>query len=85
MLGHRSHSVSVAGVVVDGDGKVLVIRRRDNGRWEPPGGVLEIGETFEDGVRREVHEETGLWVRVDRLTDGLSARTRVHDGFDLLA
>ena len=40
------------------DGRVLVIRRRDNGRWEPPGGVLELDETFEAGVRREVHEET---------------------------
>lgn len=61
------HSVSVAGIVVNDEGKVLVIRRRDNGNWEPPGGVLEIGETFEDGVRREVLEETGISVRVDRL------------------
>ncbi|WHT23493.1 NUDIX hydrolase [Crossiella sp. CA-258035] len=62
------YSVSVAGVVVDGAGRVLVIRRRDNGRWEPPGGVLEVGETFEQGVRREVCEETGVVVRVGRLT-----------------
>jgi ADP-ribose pyrophosphatase YjhB (NUDIX family) len=62
------HSVSVAGVVVNDEGKVLVIRRRDNNRWEPPGGVLELDETFEEGVRREVHEETGILVRVDRLT-----------------
>ena len=40
------HSVSVAGIVVNGEGKVLVIRRRDNGHWEPPGGVLEMSETF---------------------------------------
>jgi len=62
------HSVSVAGIVVDNSGQVLVIRRRDNGHWEPPGGVLEIGESFEDGVRREIHEETGITVSVDRLT-----------------
>jgi ADP-ribose pyrophosphatase YjhB (NUDIX family) len=60
--------VSVAGIVVDDEGQVLVIRRRDNNRWEPPGGVLELDETFEAGVRREVWEETGLTVRVDRLT-----------------
>ncbi|MCA1709066.1 MAG: NUDIX domain-containing protein, partial [Actinobacteria bacterium] len=47
---------------------VLVIQRRDNGHWEPPGGILELGEQFEDGVRREVLEETGLDVHVDRLT-----------------
>ena len=62
------HSVSVAGVVVREDGRVLAIRRADNGTWEPPGGVLELGETVEDGVRREVFEETGIRVNVDRLT-----------------
>lgn len=62
------HSVSVTGIVVNDEGEVLVIRRRDNGRWEPPGGVLELSETFEDGARREVLEETGVVVRVDRLT-----------------
>lgn len=62
------HSVSVAGVVVGDDGRVLVIQRRDNGRWEAPGGVLELGETFEDGVRREVAEETGIIIGVESLT-----------------
>ncbi|MER5266939.1 NUDIX hydrolase [Actinosynnema sp. NPDC002837] len=62
------HSVSVAGIVVNNVGKVLVIQRRDNGRWEPPGGVLELTETFEEGVKREVLEETGISVQVERLT-----------------
>ena len=62
------HSVSVAGVVFDQHDRVLAIRRRDNGQWQPPGGVLEMGETFEDGVRREVLEETGVHVHVERLT-----------------
>lgn len=62
------HSVSVAGIVVREDGRVLVIRRADNGHWEAPGGVLELDESFEDGVRREVLEETGLEVEVERLT-----------------
>ncbi|MGB3894819.1 MAG: NUDIX hydrolase [Mycolicibacter sinensis] len=62
------HSVSVAGVVVGEDGRVLVIKRDDNGHWEAPGGVLELDESFEDGVRREVLEETGLEVQVERLT-----------------
>lgn len=62
------HSVSVAGIVVREDGRVLVIRSDDNGHWEAPGGVLELDESFEDGVRREVLEETGLVVEVERLT-----------------
>lgn len=62
------HSVSVAGIVFDDDGRVLAIQRRDNKQWQPPGGVLELGEGFEDGLRREVLEETGIHVRVERLT-----------------
>jgi len=62
------HSVSVAGIVVRDDGRVLVIRRDDNGHWEAPGGVLELDESFEAGVQREVLEETGLEVTVERLT-----------------
>ncbi|WP_189947994.1 NUDIX hydrolase [Streptomyces alanosinicus] len=62
------HSVSVAGVVVREDGHVLAIRRADNGAWEPPGGVLELDERPEEGAIREVLEETGIHVEVERLT-----------------
>ena len=62
------HSVSVAGAVVREDGRLLTIRRADNGNWELPGGVLELAETPEGGVRREVWEETGVHVQVGRLT-----------------
>ncbi|MHC0431479.1 NUDIX hydrolase [Streptomyces sp. O3] len=50
------------------DGRVLAIRRADNGTWEPPGGVLELDERPEDGAVREVLEETGIKVSVERLT-----------------
>ncbi|MGW4689363.1 NUDIX domain-containing protein [Streptomyces sp. NPDC004244] len=62
------HSVSVAGIVVREDGRVLVIQRADNGAWEPPGGILERDERPEDGVLREVAEETGIAIEVERLT-----------------
>ena len=64
---HR-YSVSVAGVIVDDEGRALIIQRRDNGHWEPPGGILEHGETVEDGLRREVYEETGLKIEPVSLT-----------------
>ena len=62
------HSVSVTGVVFRDDGRVLAIQRDDDGRWVPPGGILELGETPADGVTREVLEETGIKVRAEQLT-----------------
>ncbi|MGH3609656.1 MAG: NUDIX hydrolase [Pseudonocardiaceae bacterium] len=62
------HSVSVVGIVIDVHDRILVIKRRDNGHWQPPGGVLELHETLEQGVCREVAEETGVQVEVGRLS-----------------
>lgn len=59
--------MSVAAAITDG-GRVLAIRRRDNNKWEPPGGTLEPGETIQEGLIREVQEETGLSVRNPVLT-----------------
>jgi 8-oxo-dGTP diphosphatase len=65
---NSTHSVSVAAAVPDASGGLLAIRRRDNGRWEPPGGVLELDETITEGLVREVLEETGLTVEPEALT-----------------
>ncbi|MFE7775746.1 NUDIX hydrolase [Streptomyces sp. NPDC057445] len=76
---HKStplHSVSVAGAVMREDGRLLAIRRADNGTWELPGGVLELSETPEDGVAREVWEETGIHVEVDQLSGVYKNTTR---------
>ena len=62
------HSVSVAAAITNDEGQVLAIRRRDNGQWEPPGGVLELDEPILDGLVREVREETGLSVEPGPLT-----------------
>ncbi|WP_405439383.1 NUDIX domain-containing protein [Streptomyces avidinii] len=70
------HSVSVAGAVIREDGRLLAIRRADNGTWELPGGVLELTEPPEAGVRREVLEETGIEVEVEELTGVYKNTTR---------
>jgi len=59
--------VSVKGIVVRRDAVVLVRNRRDE--WELPGGKLELGETPERCVAREIDEELGLDVEVDLLVD----------------
>lgn len=43
-------------------GEVLLIRRKDTGRWGMPAGSLELGDSVTDAVKREVLEETGLRV-----------------------
>ncbi|WP_416979411.1 NUDIX hydrolase [Streptomyces sp. T028] len=62
------HAVSVTGIVLNGDGRLLAIKRVDDGTWVPPGGLLEIGEGLESALVREVLEETGVTVRPVRLT-----------------
>ena len=61
------HSVSVAAAVVNDAGQVLAVRR-DNGHWELPGGVLELHETIQEGLVREVREEAGIVVEPETLT-----------------
>ena len=48
--------------------KVLLTRRKDNGSWCLPGGIVEVGESLSECCTREVLEETGLEVRILRLT-----------------
>lgn len=80
--------IGVGAVVID-EGKVLLVRRGQEplkGEWSLPGGALELGETLEQGVVREVLEETGLTVVpagivevLDRITqDDLSGQVRYH-------
>ena len=57
--------VGVGGVVIRGSCVLLVQRGTEplKGEWSIPGGMLELGESLKDGIRREVREETGLGVR----------------------
>ncbi len=59
--------VATNGFLRDETGKILLQRRADMDFWSMPGGNVEIGESVEQGVAREVYEETGLEVRVERL------------------
>jgi 8-oxo-dGTP pyrophosphatase MutT (NUDIX family) len=53
---------SVRAICLDGNGRVLLQRRRDFGNWGLPGGSPEPAESVVDGIAREVMEETGLTI-----------------------
>jgi mutator protein MutT len=79
--------VGVGAVIVD-EGKVLLVKRKYEplkGQWSLPGGMVEIGETLETALAREMLEETALRVDVgpvievfDRIMRDEERRVRYH-------
>jgi len=60
---------AVAAVIVE-DGRILLVKRAaepSKGKWSVPGGSVEWGESLVDALKREVHEETGLEIEVEKL------------------
>ena len=59
-----NHFEVVAGILLDGDGRVLITERVDDGPfhglWEFPGGKIHREESLEAALRRELHEEIGV-------------------------
>jgi 8-oxo-dGTP diphosphatase len=63
--------VGIGGVIIE-NGRTLLIRRGSEplrGEWSIPGGTLELGESLEEGVARELLEETGIVVRIINLIE----------------
>ncbi len=80
--------VGVGAIVLDEEQRILLVRRGQEprlGEWSLPGGALELGERLEDGIRREVAEETGLLVTpleivavFDHISRAEDERVRFH-------
>jgi 8-oxo-dGTP diphosphatase len=76
------------GAVIVHEGRVVLVKRRFEplaGKWTIPGGAVEVGETLEASVAREMLEETGFVVEVgpvvevlDRITRDDSSRVLYH-------
>lgn len=64
-VGNRE-PVAVSQAVIFSENQVLLAVRRDLRGWELPGGHLQSGESPEDGLIREVREETGHEIAIDR-------------------
>ena len=56
------------------DGRILLIRREDNGLWAMPGGATEVGETWAQSAERELHEEAGVEGTATRLLGVFDSR-----------
>lgn len=86
--GSERTPVDVAvGVLIDAAGRFLLTSRPAGkvyaGYWEFPGGKLEAGETVEQALRRELHEELGIMIAATQpwkveLVDYPHARVRLH-------
>ena len=76
-VGYVTVKVGVAAAVFDPSGRLLLLRRRDSGLWAMPGGWADVGtDTPAAMTAREVREETGIEVRVDRLLGLYDSRFR---------
>jgi ADP-ribose pyrophosphatase YjhB (NUDIX family) len=63
LVGSRTLIIAATrSILQDDEGRMLLIRRKDNGQWALPAGAVELGESVLDCCRREVREETGLVV-----------------------
>ncbi len=74
-------AIGVGGLVFNQEGEVLLVARKNPprvGEWHIPGGRLEPGETISDCCRREVYEETGIWVTPEKI---VAVADRRIDGF----
>jgi ADP-ribose pyrophosphatase YjhB (NUDIX family) len=64
--------VAVSVALMDGDGRILLVRRRfepGSGLWSIPGGLVELGETLRKAALRELEEETGLKADINGIID----------------
>jgi len=61
LVGHRKLiTPGVRAIIQDEQGRILLVRRKDNGLWGMPAGHMELNESVFDCLKREVKEETGL-------------------------
>ncbi|MEM0357209.1 MAG: NUDIX hydrolase [Candidatus Bathyarchaeia archaeon] len=80
---YPSQPVVGVGAIIVCDGKILLEKRKGEpgkGKWSVPGGLVELGETVEEAVIREVKEETGLDVAEPELIDVVDNIVRDENG-----
>ena len=87
-VNYRNPIPSIAAVITDDDGRLLLVKRSvepEVGLWCLPGGFMELGESPDETVRREVLEETGLTVEVGDIFDACSKIEGYHGDVVIMA
>ncbi|MEX2702524.1 MAG: NUDIX domain-containing protein [Candidatus Baldrarchaeota archaeon] len=75
----KTPTLTVDAIIKTNDDKVVLVKRKNppyKGWWALPGGIVEYGETVEEAVKREVKEETGLEVEIEKLVNVYSDPNR---------
>lgn len=80
------HIVAVGGLVYDEKGNVLIAKSVRKKTWGFLGGQVEVGENLEEALKREVYEESGVDVSVEKLVGIYSnvQQTLWHDGHTIV-
>ncbi|MGA2682937.1 MAG: NUDIX domain-containing protein [Candidatus Bathyarchaeia archaeon] len=76
-MSNKPWRLSVRVLIQDDEGRFLMMKRSNRsksniGRWEPPGGKIDAGESFDEALVREVAEETGLTISIKSVAGAVS-------------
>lgn len=76
-----THIVAVDGIIENNNNEILLVKHRHHGVWTVPGGQVEVGENLIDALKREIKEETGINIDVNKLIC-VSSNTCTYQGYN---